>query len=81
MREKQATRDDGLMQRFLFCCPWPTFFDAEEICTVQKILRKFSLTVLMYVIKIIHEQTISEKNNDNEIKMKLLYEDNFKEKT
>jgi hypothetical protein len=80
MREEQATRDDGLMQRFLFCCPKPTFFDAEEICNAQKIPRKFSLTILMYLIKIFHEQTIREKNNDNEIKMKLLYEDSKKEK-
>ena len=68
MREEQATRDDGLMQRFLFCSPKPIFYEAEDIRLAQSIPREFSFTVLMYIVKIFHEQKMKD-SDDNGLKM------------
>ena len=68
MREEQATRDDGLMQRFLFSCPKPQFYDPDDIMKAQLVPRKCSFTVLMYVIKVFHEQSIKETKNNLVIK-------------
>jgi len=83
MREEQATRDDGLMQRFLFCSPKPCFYDAHTIQKAQMVPRLVSFTVLLYLIKVQHEQKIKQHDNqeDDKIsinKMKIIHEDNEK---
>jgi hypothetical protein len=71
MREEQSNRDDGLMQRFLSCCPKPIFFSAEDIEQAQLFERKFSFTVLLYTIKVFHiQKVVSEAVIDNNSKQK-----------
>ena len=54
MRDEQHTRDDGLMQPFLSCCLKPTFDSSVEINEARNKNRKFSFTVLLYVVRRIH---------------------------
>ena len=56
MREEQQIRDDGLMQRFLSCCPKPKFDSASEINEARTNQRKFSFSVLLYVVARIHNR-------------------------
>jgi hypothetical protein len=68
MREDKKKRDDGLMQRFLSNCPMPQFYSMEFIKEARNTERKFSMSILLYVIKRLHDRTIL---NDLNIKQPL----------
>ncbi len=84
MREEQSNRDDGLMQRFLSCCPKPNFYSANEIDDAQSSPRKISMTLLMYSVQFFHSQklmsdVVIENNTDQKAAIKYFFNQQSKE--
>ena len=47
------SKDDGLIQRFLLCCPKPKFYKAEEIINATEPI--CSLDLIFFYIKLLND--------------------------
>ena len=46
------------MQRFLTCCPKPVFSSSALLKEARKVVRKATLSVLLYTVYLIHHQMV-----------------------
>ncbi len=68
---ERESKDDGLVQRFLVCCPQPGFYTATEINSSPPLT--FSIELVFMFIKLNHSEP------DNHINLTEEATDKFKE--
>jgi hypothetical protein len=73
IREERGAYEDGLMQRFLSCCPKPHFFSSFEINEARSTRREFSMTVLLYIARLLHERFVLIEKTNEKARKKIEY--------
>jgi hypothetical protein len=63
MLDEKSNKVDGLMQRFLSCCPQPMFYKSNFINDAREVSRSISLKVLLYCVKLLHSIVIENDLN------------------
>ncbi len=60
MKEEKSSKDDGLIQRIICSAPIPLFYEFKIVEDARNSIKKFSMSVFLYVIHRNHNRFIDE---------------------